>query len=129
MYLYVLRLGKIKDPKFFIGKSEKIYNVPLAKLGGCFAAKYQPSDFEEVIVNGENINLDVIVLRYMRLYGIDNVRGGTFSSLKLCGYTKRVIQRLICDQIGVCYRCKRYGHSASDCGKFIIFSPYLLKIF
>lgn len=114
MYVYILRLGTLTNPKFFVGKTKK-----LAEIKG---------EFEEVIINGEGVDLDVIVLRYMELYGVDNVRGGSFSDPKLCNFTKRVIKKLILDKKGICYRCRGYGHSAFDCGRLIIYRREVPKI-
>lgn len=46
-----------------------------------------------------NEDVDVIVLHYMRQYGIDNVRGGSFSSVKLTDHDYEHLRRKLHTQV------------------------------
>jgi hypothetical protein len=51
----------------------------------------------------------------MAKYGIDNVRGGSYTSIKLDDLEKEVLNREIWGAQNKCSRCGRSGHFVKDC--------------
>lgn len=51
----------------------------------------------------------------MAKYGIDNVRGGSFSQLILNNYEKNIINKMIATAENKCYICGKIGHFANKC--------------
>ena len=74
--LYVLRLT---GGKYYIGKTDdvlKSYEEHLAGSGSAWTRLYPPVAIVKTEPTG---NEDATVIEYMRIYGLDNVRGGTYS--------------------------------------------------
>jgi predicted GIY-YIG superfamily endonuclease len=58
---------------------------------------------------------DNLTLEYMQKYGIDNVRGGTWSQIELPEYTRKTIQDILVHRMNQCFHCHQYGHYANKC--------------
>ena len=82
VYIYVLKLGK---GKYYVGKT----NQPNFRIKSHFNSKgsewtktYWPIAIEKLIPNCDNYDEDKWTKIYMDIYGIDNVRGGSFTKLR-----------------------------------------------
>lgn len=58
-----------------------------------YAHKYKPIRRLETVVLHQNDELDFFVKKYMKCYGIDNVRGGTYTDVELSIHDKQCIER------------------------------------
>lgn len=75
--LYVLRL---RGGKYYIGMTDdvlKCYDEHLAGSRSAWTRLHPPVAIVKTELNG---NEDATVVEYMRIYGLDNVRGGTYDS-------------------------------------------------
>jgi predicted GIY-YIG superfamily endonuclease len=82
-YIYILLLesnkyyiGKTKKPKFRIDKHFKSNTT-------AWTSKYKPIKLVEIIHLEDSFDEDKYTLRYMKQYGISNVRGGSFSQVRM----------------------------------------------
>ena len=120
MYIYVLKLN---DNKFFINTC----NTPYFDIKNVFnytnsswIKKYTPEkliDFYEY--TEDTVHVNVLTLKYMGKFGIENVRGGCFSSFKLSDndlYTINVLNNDTNKNIK-CSRCSRFGHDHEMCNE------------
>ena len=113
--IYIL---KLQNSKYYIGKSnniEKRYKEHISGLGSVWTKKYKPIKIEKIIKNASIYDEDRYVKEYMAKYGLDNVRGGAYSSMKLsddqiCSLAKEFIATN-----DLCTRCGRSGHFIKDC--------------
>jgi hypothetical protein len=90
--LYVLRLT---GGKYYIGKTDdvlKCYEQHLAGLGSTWTRLHPPVAIVKTEPKG---NEDATVIEYMRIYGLDNVRGGTYSDEVLPDTVLLMFQREI----------------------------------
>ena len=115
MQIYVLRLN---NNRYYVGSSanpqERIEQHiqgkgshftlvnPVIEVVDTFAAK---SPFDE----------DNITKQYMAQYGIDNVRGGSYTQLEFSTVEKEFLARELLTLQDKCYFCSKIGHYIKNC--------------
>lgn len=113
MSIYVLRLER---SKFWVGYS----NDPVRRLKQFlnmneWVAHYEPESIYKVIP-ARKYRLDTEVKEMMVEFGIDNVRGGSWSESIL---PNAVLQTLRSELFGdsdiICFMCRKVGHYVQDC--------------
>lgn len=111
--LYVL---KLEANKFYIGKTNNIQRrFNEHKRNSCrFTVMYKPLQVLETYRYFE-FGEDMLTLKYMKKYGIDNVRGGSYSSPILSKEEIRLIDKMIKTSNDRCYICNDKGHYANAC--------------
>lgn len=80
-YIYVLKLEK---NKYYIGFTYGINNIPEDHFnndGTYWTKKYKPLNIYHIYKNKSICDLDDIVFKYMKNYGVENVRGGSINSI------------------------------------------------
>lgn len=69
----------------------------------------------ETKMNADDFDEDKYTKMYMRKYGIDKVRGGTYTQVTLPYYSKKTLEKELCTATDLCFRCNRSGHFAHQC--------------
>lgn len=69
----------------------------------------------EVIPNYDDFDEAKYTLKYMKKYGINNVRGGTFCEFKLNNQNLTTIKKMLKGSTNKCYICGINGHYVSEC--------------
>ena len=89
--LYVLQLseekwfiGKTNDPNFTL--DEGIYSIEYVRINS-------PASVYKIIPNCDDFDLDKYVKIFMNSYGIENVRGGSYSNPELSEEEKFILKR------------------------------------
>lgn len=118
IYIYVLELT---NQKYYIGKTTEP-EFRLSKhfdygLGSAWTKKYQPVKLIELIENSDDFDEDKYTIKYMDKFGINNVRGGSFSQIKLSEESINVITRMINGSTNKCFICGSSDHFIKDCKK------------
>jgi hypothetical protein len=126
MIIYVI---KCESGKYYVGKTKNEYSLAnrvrahLDGYGAFFTKKFKPlknNPIEKIEVNS-NIGLDVNFLEdakvkeYMKKYGIDNVRGGSFSTINLSKEDKRYLEKEIFGASDLCFKCGAGYHWSNKC--------------
>ena len=114
--IYVL---KCQNNKYYIGKTDRKINNRInehfSNDGSEWTRKYKPLKVIETIENADMFDEDKYTKKYMSKYGINNVRGGSYTTVYLPDQVKQLIEKELCSSEDKCYRCMRKGHFISDC--------------
>jgi predicted GIY-YIG superfamily endonuclease len=116
--LYVLELAK---NKFYVGKTYKSvterFNVHKKGFGAKWTRLYKPIKILEQIESDDKFDEDKYTKKYMDKFGIDNVRGGSYSNITLTDWQIKAITHELRTSNDLCFACGLYGHFASGCKK------------
>jgi hypothetical protein len=114
VYIYAL---KLKCGKYYIGKTSN----PNFRIESHFNSKgsewtkiYKPEKILE-LVKGDDYDEDKYTKIYMDKYGIDNVRGGSYTSVKLDKETKNQLVKISNSTNNRCFNCGKDGHFIAKC--------------
>jgi len=80
-----------------------------------FTHMYPIQDVLQVSLSDNSRDEDNIVMEFMENNGINNVRGGTFSSIHLPEYQIRTLIDQLRHNRGACIRCGKIGHYIDTC--------------
>lgn len=115
VFIYTIQLEKAK---YYIGKT----NDPQFRLENHFNSNgsewtklYKPIRLFELKPDCDDFDEDKTTIQYMVKYGVDNVRGGSFVSVKLDSSTINILHKMINNSTDKCFVCKKPGHFAKDC--------------
>jgi hypothetical protein len=113
--IYVL---KLENNKYYIGKT----NNPKFRIenhfnsnGSQWTKLYKPLELIELITNCDDYDEDKYTRIYMDKYGINNVRGGSFTSIELSNETIEILQKMNLGTNDKCFNCGLLGHFANKC--------------
>ena len=91
-----------------------IMNISQAMaLGG--QKKYKPMSLIKTVVSTSYFDEDKYVKEYMAKYGIENVRGGTYSNINLDTNCISVLEKEIRHSKNLCTICGKNTHFIKDC--------------
>eukprot|EP01135_Chromosphaera_perkinsii_P000210 Nk52_evm14s48 gene=Nk52_evmTU14s48 len=113
--VYVL---KLQQNKFYVGKTKSPVDRLSAHFlgqGSAWTRQYQPVDIVEIKKDCPEEEEQLVTQKYMKQYGINNVRGGPWCQVELDSSTVAAIQRIINSSSDACYNCGGEGHFAGHC--------------
>ena len=117
VFIYVLQL---ENGKYYVGKT----NNPDFRLKTHFDSNvsewtklYKPLKVLEIIPNCDDYDEDKITRKYMDKYGIFNVRGGSFVSVKLDKSIIDTLKHMSNSTNNRCFTCGKEGHFSRNCNK------------
>ena len=120
-YLYVL---KLRDNCYYVGATKDPSNrfrQHRDGFGAAWTREHPPVGGKEILlkpVKGwEMVGFeeDKLVKEMMIKYGVDNVRGGSYSNVVLEGDVYESLLKEIFHAKGVCLRCGRGSHWVKNC--------------
>ena len=114
-HIYILRLS---TGKYYIGKTKNVdkrWEEHISGNGSGWTKKYKPLSLIKSVVSTSHFDEDRYVKEYMEKYGIENVRGGTYSNMVLDANCITVLEKEIRHSNNLCVRCGRGTHFVKDC--------------
>ena len=113
--IYVLECS---EGKYYVGRTgnlEKRLEMHSTGRGSFWTRKHPMKSVVEVVKNADKFDEDKYVLKYMDKYGIENVRGGSYSQMVLNNDLQKCIQRHFITANNLCYICGGEGHLIREC--------------
>jgi len=115
IYLYVLQL---EHNKFYVGRTanlDKRINDHVLGYGSEWTKRFRVLNLIEYHILNDVFDEDKYVKKYMNMYGIDNVRGGTYSTTVLSIDQKKYICAELKTANNQCYKCGGIDHYVRNC--------------
>jgi hypothetical protein len=112
--IYILEL---ENNKYYVGKTAN----PTSRFedhqngnGSEWTRLYKPLRLIEVI-EGDDYDEDKYTFIYMNKYGIENVRGGSFSQIHFSKETREILTRILNGSNNNCFNCGDKNHFVREC--------------
>lgn len=116
MWIYILSLTK---DKYYVGITNKDVNERFEEhingKGSVWTCIYKPLKIIYKYKTDDHFDEDKYTLEMMSIYGIDNVRGGSFVKEHLTDEQKYIIKMMIATGTNTCFRCGRNNHYVHEC--------------
>jgi len=119
--IYILLL---ESNKYYVGKSKNTIkrinkhfdqnNILNKTYASAWTSLHKPIKILDIINNCNIFDEDKYTLMMMNKYGIDNVRGGSFTSIKLPDEEINIIEKMLLGANDSCYNCGD-SHFISRC--------------
>ena len=115
-HVYVLLCS---ENKFYVGKTARPLPERIREhvegRGSAWTRKYPPIRVIESHPCETEVSEDTTTKKWMRLHGVDNVRGGSYSQVVLPDYRRRSLQDEFNGASDRCFKCQKPGHFARHC--------------
>lgn len=116
-FLYVLQLT---NGKYYVGKTNDVikrFEQHKTGSGSAWTKLYQPILLLEAKPIASAHDENNITKDYMKKYGINNVRGGSYAQVKLPDDINSVLEREFRGNEDLCMNCGLAGHFSNKCPK------------
>ena len=116
-YLYILKLEK---SKWYVGKTTDImkrYQQHVSGKGSAWTSKYPPVALVESKPITSHHDENNSTKDYMKKYGVENVRGGSYTQIVLDDTTISVLNKEFLGNTDKCFKCGLSGHFTNKCNK------------
>ena len=113
--LYVIQCEK---GKYYVGKTVDVmrrFEEHKNGKGSAWTSKYKPIKLIECHPMTSEHEENNVTKDMMKKYGIEHVRGGTFTQVTLPDAVVSVLQMEIRGTADMCYKCNLVGHFANRC--------------
>ena len=116
MNIYALEL---QTGKYYIGKTSRDVSARFEEHkrenGSEWTSVYKPVKIIEQYKSDRQFEEDTMTKKYMMRYGIENVRGGSYTKLELEEWQIKALQQEFKSVSDCCYKCGQKGHFADVC--------------
>ena len=116
MNIYALELD---SSKYYIGKTLRDVSTRFEEHkhenGSEWTSMYKPVNIIEQYQSDNQFEEDTLTKKYMIKYGIDNVRGGSYTKIVLDEWQIKSLEHEFKSVSDCCYKCGEKGHFAKVC--------------
>ena len=114
--IYVLKCEK---NKWYVGKTTKSirerYDEHINGNGSEFTKINKPIEIYDGFISNCVFDEDNTTKKYMNMYGIENVRGGTYIQIELPKYHIKTLNDELCTSGDKCFGCGLTDHYINEC--------------
>ena len=113
--IYVLQC---RSGKYYVGKTADVmrrYEEHRGGKGSAWTKKYPPTRLMECRAITGSHDENNVTKDLMKKYGVDNVRGGTYTQIVLADELIKALNMEFRGNADVCYKCNLAGHFANKC--------------
>ena len=113
--LYVLQL---EENKWYVGKTTDIaarFKQHASGKGSAWTKSYKPVKLVETRRLKDQFDENNTTKEYMKKYGVDNVRGGSYTQVVLPEDVEKVLKLELRGDTDTCFKCNLKGHFANKC--------------
>ena len=111
-------LGLVKN-KYYVGKTHKDVSFRIYQHikgnGSQWTKLYKPIKLVGTFETKDKFDEDKYTKKYMDLYGIENVRGGSYCQIKLGEHQLKILDMELKTANDLCFKCGKFGHFSSQC--------------
>jgi hypothetical protein len=111
-------LIELENEKYYVGKTNMIDRRVLEHFtgnGSKWTQLHKPIKVISVLDGNDVFAEEKHTYLAMDKYGIENVRGGSYSTIKLSENDKKKISEVIHSMKDECYKCGKKGHFVNEC--------------
>jgi hypothetical protein len=113
--VYIIQL---QEGKYYVGNSNDVkerYQQHVEGKGSGWTRLFKPISLIQTINDCDKYDEDKYTKKMMSIYGINNVRGGSYTNIVLSNAEIVFIQKEIWSAENKCCRCGNYNHWVKDC--------------
>lgn len=117
MFIYILEL---LNNKYYVGKTVNVKHRFMQHCNGQgseWTTLHKPKRVIQTIPCNDPMAEDVYTKRYMIKYGVNNVRGGSYSQIILYDWQIKSLENEFKSTKNSCFKCGLLGHYANACTK------------
>jgi len=117
MFIYLI---ECENGKYYVGKTtdcEHRFRQHCNNKGSIWTRRHKPIKIVDVFETNDGFDEDKYTKKFMNKYGIDNVRGGSYTNITLTKCVKKMLEKEFMTAKDLCYRCGDNGHFAKECAK------------
>lgn len=118
MYKMIVYVIQLFDNKYYVGRTNNLdRRIEEHKNGSGseWTKKYPFIKLLKTINTNDLFIEDKYVKMYMNKYGINNVRGGSYSNIELNKEQENILKKELNSINNNCYRCGRNSHYIKNC--------------
>ena len=121
--IYNIYILELENGKYYVGKTKDInirIETHIVGKASMWTSLYKVISVKKIFNNCDSYDEDKILLKTMFEFGINNVRGGSFTKIELNKDEINILEQMLNSINDLCYVCKKGGHYSSSCKKKLI---------